>query len=105
MNEYVVVFITTPNLNEAKKIVDALLEDKLIACANIVENVKSKFWWRDKIEEVNEALIIIKTKRELLKEIYVKVKNLHSYTVPEIIALPIITGYEPYLKWVNEVVK
>ncbi|MEM2759111.1 MAG: divalent-cation tolerance protein CutA [Candidatus Methanomethylicia archaeon] len=103
-DEYIVVLITTPSISEAEKIVNALLEEKLIACANIIENVKSKFLWMGKMEEAQEALIVIKTKKELIEKLYTRVKSLHSYTVPEIIAIPIIAGYKPYLQWISEVV-
>jgi len=102
--EYIVILITTPNIAEAEEIVNTLLKEKLIACANIVEKVKSRFWWKGEIEESEETLIIIKTLKGKLEEIYKRVREKHSYTTPEIIAIPIIAGYEPYLKWISEVV-
>lgn len=103
-DEYIVVLVTTPSISEAEKIVNVLLEEKLIACANIIGDIKSKFLWMGKMEEAKEALIVIKTKKEVLEKLYTKIKSLHSYTVPEIIAIPIISGYKPYLQWISEVV-
>jgi len=102
---YTVVLITAKDYEEARKISDALLQEKLIACANIVQGVKSLFWWEGKIDNADEALVVIKTKRNCLKEIIQRVKKLHSYSNPEVIALPIIEGNKDYLKWMDESVK
>ena len=98
----IVVFVTTKDIEEAKKISRALVEEKLIACANIVSGIQSIFWWEGKVDEANETLLILKTKKSLFKKIVMKVKSLHSYDVPEVIALPIIDGQKDYLTWVNE---
>ncbi|MEM2136898.1 MAG: divalent-cation tolerance protein CutA [Candidatus Methanomethylicia archaeon] len=105
MSEYIVILVTTPNINEAEKIVNTLLEEKMIACANIISGLKSKFWWKNKIEETEETLIIIKTEKRLFNEINEKIKQLHSYTVPEIIAIPIVYGNKAYLEWISECLK
>lgn len=102
---YIVIFITTPNQKEAEKIANALLAEKLAACANIVDGVHSLFWWQGKIDSSNEALLMVKTKSALLQEIIHRAKELHSYDVPEIIALPIISGSQEYLSWISESVK
>ena len=101
----VVLLITTPGEVEAERISQALLNQKMVACANIVPAVNSAFWWQGKLESARESLLIIKTKATLLPEIIRLVKRLHSYEVPEIIALPIIGGNQDYLNWVTEVVK
>jgi len=98
----VVVFITAKDIEEAKKIARGLLEKKLAACCNLIDGVKSLFWWEGKIDEALETLIIVKTQKRKMKEIIQTVKLLHSYQVPEVIALPVVDGYEPYLKWVKE---
>lgn len=98
----IVIFITAKNQTEAKKIAKALLEKKLIACANITKEVNSFFWWQGKIDQAKEVLLILKTKRTLLKRLIKTVKAIHSYDVPEIIALPIIDGNKDYLKWIGE---
>jgi periplasmic divalent cation tolerance protein len=103
--EYIVVFITTGNIKEAEKISDKLIKDKLAACANMIPKMKSVFSWKGKIEEANEQLLIVKTKLLLFRRLVKAVKKLHSYEVPEIIALPIIEGNEAYLNWIKGTVK
>lgn len=100
--DYIVVFITTPSFEEAKKIANYLVENKTAACVNIVEKVSSTFFWQGNIENYEESLMIIKTKRNLFGKLKEEVKKLHSYSVPEIIAMPIIEGSEDYLNWIDE---
>ncbi len=95
----IVIFVTASSEEEAQKIANGLLQKKLIACANIMSGVKSMFWWQGKIDHANEYLLILKTQRKLFPKVAKTVKSLHSYDVPEIIALPIIEGEEGYLKW------
>jgi len=101
-NMYIVVFITAGSKEEAQKIARGLLEEKLAACVNIIDGVESHFWWQGKIDSAKEALLVIKTKKELFNKLAKKVKSLHSYSVPEIIALPIVTGNTEYLNWIND---
>lgn len=105
MTNYIVVLITTPNMNEARKISKTLVEEKLAACCNIVEKVNSIYFWKDKIEDDSESLIIVKTKKDSFPKLVKRVKELHKYTVPEIIAIPIIDGSDSYLSWIDEVTK
>ncbi len=98
---YIVVFVTAASKKEAQKIALRLIKDKLAACVNIVDKVESVFFWEAKIEKAKESLLIIKSKKEKLPKIINLVKTLHSYTVPEIIALPIIAGNKPYLRWID----
>jgi len=99
---YIVVFVTCANKEEGEKISQALVEKKLVACVNLIPEITSRYWWQGKIETSNEVLLIIKSKKSLFKEIVAEVKRLHSYTVPEIIALPIIDGNKDYLDWIEE---
>lgn len=99
----IVVFITASNEDEAAKISRALVESRLAGCVNIIRNIRSIYSWQGKIEDEPEVLMIAKTRKPLLDALMKKVKELHSYTVPEIIALPIIGGSEDYLKWLREV--
>ncbi|MEK6564347.1 MAG: divalent-cation tolerance protein CutA [Candidatus Omnitrophota bacterium] len=102
MPMYIVALVTASSKEEADKIAQGLLEDKLAACVNIIPGVESYFWWQDKIDRAKEALLVIKTKKELFNKLVGKVKSLHSYSVPEIISLPIISGNKDYLKWIND---
>ncbi len=102
---YCVIFITVANEKEAKLISNSLVEKKLAACVNCVDKIKSTFFWQGKIDKADELLLIVKSKKNLLPKLFKEVKSLHSYTVPEIIALPIISGYKPYLEWINESVR
>ena len=99
---YIVVLITAKNGKEAKKIATKLVEDKLIACANIVKDVNSIFCWKGKVDRAKEVLLILKSKRNCFAKIVKVVKKYHSYEVPEIIALPIIDGYTDYLNWIKK---
>jgi periplasmic divalent cation tolerance protein len=99
----IVVFITAPKEDEAAKIAQALVEARLAGCVNIVRKIRSVYRWQDKIEDDTEVLMIAKTQRHLFESLMRKVRELHSYTVPEIIAMPIVEGSEDYLKWLKDV--
>jgi periplasmic divalent cation tolerance protein len=99
---YIIVLITTPSKNEAEKIAKTLLEERLIACANIISPVQSLFWWQGKVNEAQEHIILMKTRKDLFSKLSERVKALHSYQVPEIIAIPIMEGSKDYLKWLDE---
>ncbi len=99
---HLIVFMTTPNKEEAVKIVSTLLEEKLIACGNIIDSVSSFFWWKEKIEEEKEVLVIMKSNEKLFKKLSKRAEELHSYDVPEILALPIVDGLSSYLEWLKD---
>jgi periplasmic divalent cation tolerance protein len=99
---HIIVLTTTPSREEAEKIAKILLEEKLIACANIIGPAYSLFWWQGKIDTAQEHLILMKTRRDLFGKVSERVKTLHSYQVPEIIATRIIEGSKDYLKWLDE---
>ncbi|MFH0826843.1 MAG: divalent-cation tolerance protein CutA [Candidatus Omnitrophota bacterium] len=99
---HIVILITAPNKTEAKRIASALIRKKLAACVNIAEGLTSLFWWKGKVDKANEALLVVKSKKEKLAKVITCVKSLHSYQVPEIIALPIIGGNSAYLKWIDD---
>jgi len=101
--ESIVVFITASNEDEAANIARALVEGRLAACVNIVRNIRSIYSWQGKVEDESEILMIVKTQKNLFNSLSKKVRELHSYTVPEIIAVPIVEGSEDYLKWLKEV--
>ena len=101
----IVIFVTTETDEEAQSIARLLLDRKKAACVNIVPKVSSVFWWQGKLDSAQERLLIIKTTAKLLPDIIELVKSIHSYDVPEIIAMPIIGGNEDYLKWIDGEVK
>jgi periplasmic divalent cation tolerance protein len=105
MNNYIVIYITTGSVNEAEKIGRTLVEEKLVACSNIISPIRSIYSWQEKICDDKEALMVLKTKRTLFTQIVKRVEKLHSYDVPEIIAIPIIDGSVKYLSWINEETK
>ncbi len=101
-SSYIVLFITTATADEARQISMLLLERRKVACVNIVPRVSSQFWWEGKLNSAQESLLIVKTKSSLLPEIIDLVKRVHSYDIPEIIALPIVGGNEDYLQWIEK---
>ncbi len=103
MNCYI-FFVTVPNIEEGQKIAKILVENKLAACVNIIQNIVSIYRWKGIIEEDNEHLLLIKTTEENSTNIIQKVKEIHSYTEPECIGLKIEKGSETYLNWIKEVV-
>ncbi|MDI6758273.1 MAG: divalent-cation tolerance protein CutA [Candidatus Omnitrophota bacterium] len=102
---YIVIFITAPNKEEAGRIAQELLVSKLAACVNVICGVESFFWWQSKVDRADEVLLIVKSKKQKLNKIIKLVKSMHSYEVPEIIALPIVGGFKPYLEWINGSIK
>jgi len=102
---HIMVFMTTSTKEEADRIVRQLLNRRLIACANTLSLVKSQYWWKDKIEETNELLVVMKTQEKLFNKLAETVRQLHSYEMPEILALPITKGWPPYLKWLDSVLE
>jgi len=98
---YIIVMVTTQTNEEALNIVRRLLDDRLIACANIVGPVSSLFWWENKIDEAKEFLVFMKSRKRLFQRLSSRIKEIHSYQVPEVIALPIIEGLPPYLEWLG----
>jgi len=101
MANEVVIFITTGSKEEAQTIARILVDEKLIACANITAAVQSIFRWQGKVCDEKEALMIVKSVKANVSSIVTRVKEIHSYDVPEIIALPIIDGSEDYLRWLR----
>ncbi len=97
----IIVLITTPNNKEAKSISKILLDRQLAACVNIIRDMDSYFLWKGKKERAKENLLICKTTKNSLKGIIKTVRSIHSYEVPEIIAVPIIGGNKPYLDWIK----
>jgi periplasmic divalent cation tolerance protein len=100
--EALLVLITCASREEADDIARKLVEDRLAACVNIMPQVRSLFWWENKVSEEEEVLLIVKTRRSRFGALALRVKALHSYSVPEIIALPIVEGSASYIQWIEE---
>jgi len=97
--EFCVLFCTT-RMEESEKLARILVEERLAACVNVAD-VNSYFRWRDELCTDREALLIIKTEKSKVKRIIERIKEVHSYELPEIIALPIVAGYDKYLAWLE----
>lgn len=99
----IVVFITAPSWEVARRIARSLVEKKLAACVNLISPITSIYAWEGKINEEEETLLVVKSRAELFEgEILPAVREIHPYQVPEIIALPISMGLPDYLRWVGE---
>jgi periplasmic divalent cation tolerance protein len=101
----VVVFITAGTGEEARTLGQALLEHRAAACVNIAPAITSIFWWQEVLETDQEHLLIVKTRASKLEEVVRLVKEIHSYEVPEVIAMPVIGGNQEYLEWIGKEVK
>lgn len=101
----IVALITAPSEEEAVKIASALVNEKLAACVNIVPGLRSIYRWEGKICDDREVLLVAKTKQTVFEKLKDRVRSLHPYTTPEIIAIPVTAGFEDYLKWVDESVE
>ena len=102
MSEHCVLYVTTPSEEIAAKIANALVGEELAACVNRVPGVRSTYKWEKAIHHDDELLLIIKTRTALFEQVQQRVCELHPYSTPEIIALPIIAGHAPYLAWIDE---
>ncbi|MDD5120419.1 MAG: divalent-cation tolerance protein CutA [Candidatus Omnitrophica bacterium] len=98
---HIIIFVTAKNKQEAQRIASSLVKSKLAACVNIVDKIDSLFFWESKIQRTKESLLIIKSKKGKFSKIIKLVKLMHSYEVPEIIALPITSGDKTYLRWID----
>lgn len=97
------IYTTATNLEEAELIAADLLQAKLVACANITPSVISMYWWEGKIHKSAETSIVMKTTEKNKKRVIERIKSLHSYENPAIVALPIADGSDDYLKWIKQV--
>jgi len=102
MKEFIVVLVTAGTSAEGERLARTLVEEGLAACVNRVPGVQSVYRWEGKIEQSDEEMLMIKTCKELFTALEQRVRELHSYEVPEIIALPVIEGNAAYLRWLEE---
>ncbi len=101
MTDSIVIFVTAGSEAEAEKIATALVEEQLAACVNILSPIRSLYRWEGKVADDREWLLLIKTRAERFAAVEAKVKALHSYQVPEVIALPIVAGAEGDIRWLR----
>jgi len=101
LNNYIIILVTAKDKQQAEKISQFLLKERLIACANIVGPVTSFFHWSGQTEKAEECLIVMKSRRDLFAQVAENVKRLHSYEVPEVLALPIVEASKAYLDWMS----
>lgn len=102
MTDLVVVYLTAPDAEVAGRIGRTLVEEGLAACCNLVPGVRSIYRWEGELHEDAEVLLIVKTRAALVDALAARVVAVHPYTLPEVIALPVIAGLAPYLDWVRE---
>lgn len=105
MSEYIQIITTIDSKVIASKIAQTLVEEKIAACVQVSGPINSTYEWKGKIENTEEFYCIIKTRRELYNAVESRIKSIHPYTVPEIIAIPIIDGNKDYLDWLDNGVK
>ena len=101
MTDYILVLCTINDKEKAKEIARKIVTDKLCACVNILPDVCSVYSWKEKLEEDNELLMIIKTRKSLFERLKNEISKLHPYEVPEIISVEIRDGNREYLEWLN----
>ncbi|MGC8787070.1 MAG: divalent-cation tolerance protein CutA [Anaerolineae bacterium] len=102
MAGHLVVLITASSTEEAQRIAHALVEERLAACVNLIAPIESVYRWQEQVQVDQEVLLIVKTTAAAIEKLAERVKQLHSYELPEIIALPILAGAKDYLRWIDE---
>ena len=99
-----VILVTAP-AKDAEKLAKRLLTERLIACANLIPNIKSLFWWQGKLDSAKEVLMTLKAPKKNIKRLMKRIAELHPYDVPEIVVLKVENAWKPYAKWVKQEAK
>ena len=102
VNNVLVVLVTCANEEQGASIARSLVGERLAACVNLVGGIRSIYRWHDKLEDERETLLLVKTRTRLLARVERRVRELHTYEVPEVVALPLSGGSKPYLDWLFE---
>ena len=102
MPQYIQVFTTVEKREDANRIASIVVNKRVAACAQILGPIHSTYWWKGKVEEAGEWLLMMKTRQDLFTALEKEIKAVHPYEVPEITALPIVAGSEPYLQWIED---
>ena len=101
MTDGQLVLTMLPTADAAAEIARTLVEERLVACANLIPAIRSIYRWQDKIEDTNEVLLLLKTKTEHFERLKGRILELHPYEVPEVLAIPVEAGYAAYLEWIG----
>ncbi|MEF2146224.1 MAG: divalent-cation tolerance protein CutA [Desulfovibrionaceae bacterium] len=102
MSEYCLVYMTAPDMAEAERIAEALLERRLAACVNVLPGMSSFYRWQGRVEKSEEVVVLAKTRTVLVSELSETVAGMHAYDCPCVVALPIMGGHSPFLSWISE---
>jgi periplasmic divalent cation tolerance protein len=102
MTDKILVLSTCASTDEAARIARDLVEKRLAACVNLLPGLRSIYHWQGAVEDSGEVLLLIKSRRDLLPDVTRAIASLHSYTVPEVIAVPVVDGASPYLNWMDK---
>lgn len=98
--EAIVVLVTFPDREGAEKLARALVEERLIACANLLSPIRSIYRWEGKVEEGEEILLVLKSSKPRFEALRARIVELHPYDCPEVLSLPVEKGHPPYLDWI-----
>lgn len=101
MTEYIQVVTTTDTKENARQIARRVVEKNLAACAQIIGPISSIFWWKNNINEEEEWLIIIKSRKDIYEDLEQAIRKVHKYEIPEILAMPVVAGAKSYLEWLD----
>lgn len=101
MGAYVSIYVTCADSTQAQIIAEALVTEELVACVNILPEVLSIYRWQGRLERAAECAFIAKTRRSLAERVTARIKDLHSYDIPCVVAWPIVGGHAPYLDWIE----
>lgn len=100
-----VVYITAPNMEEAGRIAEKLVNERLCACVNIIPEIKSVYWWNGAVQNEPETALIAKTRESLVLKVIETVKAMHSYEVPAVVSWPISRGNPDFMSWIRDVTR
>ena len=103
--EVVTLLTAAPGMEEAQRIARALVSERLAACANIIPEVSSIYWWEGQVQDEQEAMLIIKTTPAQVDALEARLVELHPYDVPELLSIPVTGGHPPYIAWVGSEVE
>ena len=105
MADYIQLFTTMERRDDAEIIAREVVKKRLASCAQVVGPIKSTYWWKEKIEQTEEWLCIMKSRSDLYDELEEAINSIHPYEVPEIVAVPIVSGSQSYLEWLDNEVR